>query len=773
MLGVLLLLVFVVIGSVAYLRGFNPDYDGRIRVEGLKDPVVIERDELGVPFIQAQGEEDLFLAWGYANAQDRMFQMEVIRRASQGRLSEFAGEGALTQDLFLRAMRFYELARQEAERLPQWIRMNLQRYADGVNLHLSTRGVPLQMRMLGLQKEPWGPADPIAVGMMLNWTLAGNMRLELLYHGMAQRLGRERCERLLDLSPAHTPTIMEGITARGPDPTALPALMGALGPMAGSRSASNNWVVGPRRSAYKGPILANDPHVHDSKIPSDFCLVRLKTRDYEVAGGQVAGLPFIPFGYNQHMAWGVTNNGADIVDLFLETVDERHGTFLSGGKPQPLTVKKEVFQVKGKGPVDRTLRWAGRRPLLNEVFPQLGAPVSLDWIGFEGATIEGFFHLNGARDYAQFQAAARRIGISAQNMVYADHRGNIAYQLIGLLPERKRGTGNLPRQAAAGGGNWDGPLPAEKNPSLLNPKQGFIITANNKVVSDFPTDMNGTYAPRYRYERIHRMLLDRDRIDAAYIKRMQTDSRTELAGRVLLLMKRHITPRDARAARVLDMVLGWDGWAGTDSTAAAVYNTFLVRFMFQTLVDELGEDLAQEFVGQRYASLERFLSLADEGSDFFDDVRTPRREGVGEIATRAFHETLELLSRHTGSRDPAAWTWGKLHAIRFDHVLGRSRLLARLVNEGPFPFQGDCETNNRAHFTEVAPPFTATLAAGLRLIVVFDPQPRGEMMLITGQNEWFMSRHYKDMTRLWLRGDYFSVEGSEAAYRLEMVPSGR
>ena len=214
----------------------------------------------------------------------------------------------------------------------------------------------------------------------------------------------------------------------------------------------------------------------------------------------------------------------------------------------------------------------------------------------------------------------------------------------------------------------------------------------------------------------------------------------------------------------------WDGDNRKDSAGASLYNTFYVRLAMQILVDELGADLAAEYVGERYISMETILSMAEKGSEFFDDVNTPEKESVSDIVARAFKETCEILKEVSGKSDPSTWAWGGMHKIRFDHVLGNSALFRPLVNYGPLPFEGDGETNNRARFNEVAPPYIADLASAPRIIVKFDPQPKGYMMLITGESEHFMSRHNTDMTDAWLRHEYFAVDEEPVKYRMSLEP---
>jgi penicillin amidase len=770
LLGVLILLVLVLAAGYLVLRSHLPAYDAQLKVPGLKAAVSITRNAYAVPSIVAQNMEDLYFAWGYANAQDRMFQMETTRRIGQGRICEFAGESALEKDLFLRALGFYELARKEAENLPPEINRLLQRYADGVNHYLDTEKTPLYFRLLGLEKERWTAADPIVIGFMLNWTLAYNMGHEILYSKIAAKIGPERSLELLNFIPPETPAITAMAADAGRE-GALAALK-RLGPLAGGLSASNNWVVAPGKSAVSGAILASDPHVHGSKIPSDFYLVRVKAGEFEVTGGQVSGLPFVAFGYNRHLAWGLTNQGADQVDLYLEAVDWDKKTFVRDGVERPLTEKSVEIKIKGREPLRKTLYYAGRRPFLSAAIPGLPKNMSLDWAGYDDTRcIAGFIAHNRAATHAELIAAANQVHMSPQNMVYADDRGNIGYRTYGTLVARRPGTGNIPPAADRSEANWTTLVDPALNPALFNPPQGFIATANNRVARDFAFDMNPTVAPRYRYDRIVGMLKQGGKMSAADFGRMQVDTTSELAKELLPEMIALIPPpEEPRARKALEILGRWDAKAAADSPAAAIYNTWLVRFMVQTFADELGPELAAEYVGQRYISLERFLDMLKHRSAFFDDAATPGVEGAPDIAARALRETLKLLEEATGKAEIADWRWGDVHRIRFDHLLGKSALLRPLVNRGPYPLAGDGETNLRASFTDTRPPFTAELAAGLRLIVSFDPEPRGRMVLITGQNEYFLSPHYDDMTRLWLEGGSFSVEDEKPRYALSMRP---
>lgn len=768
---ILVAIVIIVIVLYVYLRSFVPDYNDEITAPGLKDTVTVERNRYAVPTIIAQNDEDLYFAWGYVNAQDRMFQMEFTRRVAQGRISEFAGESALSKDIFLRAVGFYDIGVQSIEKLDPVLKRYLQRYVDGINYYLDTQGTNLYMKLLGFKKETWQLADATSVAMMLNWTLAYNMKHELMYYKIAQKIGRERCTELMNFIPPVTPTIVDDKTGEYLSDKEFAARLRDLDWLLGCRSASNNWVIAPKKNAHNGAIFASDMQVHSSKLPNDFYFVRVKAGDYEAAGAQVVGLPFIVSGYNKHCAWANTNYGADMVDLFMEKINWDKKTYRYKGKEYPLTVKEMEFGIKGKEPVTKTIYYAGRKPVLNDVFPDIGFDISLDWTGFDKTNVEGFFHINRARNHEEFVAGAKKIRMTPQNMVYADGKGNIAYRVIGSIPSRKKGTGNFPANGEQSQRNWSGNIPDEKYPMVKNPPRGFIATANGKEMQNFPYDINPIFAPGYRYENIAVMLRDKDNIDVEYVKKMQTDTHTVLAKKILPIIRKYVeTGDDERMKKAYDIVLQWDAENRKDAVAPSIYNTFYVRFFFQTLQDEIGPELVTELIGERYISMERFLDLVKKKSDFFDDVSTPEKESIGDIATRAFKETLDILEEYSGSADIDSWEWGEFHKIKFDHVLGNSALFRPLVNYGPFPFEGDSETNNRARFHEVKPPFIAQSASAPRMIVKFDPEPKCHMMLITGENEYFMSSHNSDMTDAWLRHEYFCMEDEPAEYKTVLKP---
>ncbi len=765
------LIIVLAVSVFFYLKSFVPDYTGSIKAPGLSAPVKIERNQFAVPTINAESMKDLYFAWGYVNAQDRMFQLEVTKRIAQGRISEFAGESTLKKDIFLRAVGFHEVAKREVKKVDPQYREYFQRYVDGINYYLDQEGTTLYMKLLGLKKELWTAADAVSVIMMLNWSLAYNMKHELLYHKMAQKIGLDQLKALLNFVPPKTPTIVNGKSDSTESEKAFYALLEDFGSLLGCRSASNNWAIADSKTAHKGTLFATDMQVHDNKLPNDFYYIRVRAGEFQCTGAQVVGAPFIVSGYNNNIAWGLTNNGADMVDLFKEKIDWEKKTYRFQGRDYPLTEKKVAIPVKGKGVVEKTLYYVKNRPILSEVFDDLNMDISLDWTAFDSIMFHGFFKLNQARNYDEFYEATKSIRISPQNCAYADRYGNIAFRVIGSQPLRNKGTGNIIHDGEKVSRNWKGNIPHDQYPSLKNPAKGYIITSNNKVVEDYPHYLNGTYAPKYRYENIKGMLQDRNDLTVEDMQTMQTDTHTVLAKKMKTIMKQTIrVGNDDRMKEAVDIVMAWDGNVSKESVAASIYNTFYVRFAFQTLKDELGDNLAEEYISERYISMERFFQLLENESNFFDDINTDKKENMSDIATRAFRETLALLEETSGSSDMKKWQWKNFHVIRYDHFLGKAKFLEPFVSYGPFPFEGDGETNNRGRFKEVRPPYVGSLASAPRMVVRFDPDPTAWMMLITGENEYFMSPHRTDMIDAWRKHEYFCMEESEVKYLITMVP---
>lgn len=763
------LLIIILISFYVYLRSFLPEYSGSLTAPGLNDVVTVERNQFAMPTITAQNDDDLYFAWGYVNAQDRMFQMEFTRRIAQARISEVAGESTVKTDLFLKAVGFYDIAKRSTEKMNPEIRRAMQRYVDGVNYYLDTNGTTLYMKLMGLEKEKWTVTDASSVAMMLNWSLAYNMKHEVLYHKISKKIGRQNAEKLIKYIPPNTPTILEDRVGPYLSQNRFSAFGDGFQWLQGSFSASNAWAVGPRKTANKGSLFSSDMQVHQSKLPSDFYLIHVKSGSYNAAGAQVVGLPFIVAGYNQKFAWGMTNNGADMVDLFAEKIDWDKKTYHHQGTDYPLGQKDIEINVKGKDPVRKTVYYVDHKPVITEIYPDLGFDVSLDWTGFDDINTEGFYYMNRALDQESFIAGASMIRMSPQSMIYADADGNIGYRVIGSLPLRKNGTGNFIQDGEKVKRNWEGNIPNDEYPHIRNPERGYVVSANNKVTKESRFWFNGTYAPGYRYENIIRMLRDKDDIDVNYFKKMQTDTRTVLASKIQSLMQRYITTGSDLEKAALESVLSWDGYNHKVSIAPSIYNTFYVRLFHRILADDIGEDLADEYIASRYVSQESLFRLIEESSEMIDDRSTPEIETLDNITSAAFKETVEMLSTLFDSTDIRNWHWGEIHQIKFDHVLGKSAMLKPLVNYGPFPFEGDSETNNRARFYESKPPFIANLASAPRIVVRFNPEPQGHMMLITGENEYFLSRHNTDMTDAWLRHEFFSVENSEVVYKMQIM----
>ncbi len=526
-LGLLLVLLLALSGYL-YLRSSLPQGEGRIALEGLSAPVEVVRDERGVVRIRAATLKDLFFAQGFVHAQERLWQMEFQRRVGQGRLSEVLGEATLPQDRFLRTWGFYRAAEAAYQRLYPEEKEAVDAYAAGVNAFLAS-GAPLppEFTLLGFRPEPWTGPDVLVWAKMMSYDLSGNWEEELLRHRLLARgVSPERLLELLPPYPEDAPTVLRAEDLRLP--LKREEAPSALLQMAPPRylEASNNWVVAGSRTATGKPFLANDPHLA-LQAPSLWFLMALEAPGLRAIGATLPGLPGIVIGRNERIAWGVTNVGADVQDLYLlEEVEGRGYRYKgrvvlrgAGGKDPGEGGKGRGVEGAGGG-----LRPGDHRRLKDP--PQ--TPMALRWVSLdpEDHILMAFLGVNRARNWDEFQKALEPYSAPSQNFVYADVEGNIGYIAPGKFPIRKEGhTGMVP---VPGNGEWDwlGYRRPEEWPQAFNPPRGYIVTANHKVTpKGFPYALTYDWAEPYRAERIEELLLAKEKLSLEDMKAIQQDQK--------------------------------------------------------------------------------------------------------------------------------------------------------------------------------------------------------------------------------------------------------
>ncbi len=803
LIGLGILLVVLVIVGLAWrtvIRRSWPQTNGIVEVPGLIEPVEIIRDRWGVPHIYAQNSHDLFFAQGYVHAQDRFWQMEFWRRIGSGRLAEILGEDALEKDRFIRTLGWRQVAEAEVALLDDETRAALDAYAQGVNAYLEEhRGrLGLEFTILALngtrfEPEPWTPVDSLTWGKVMAWDLGGNRKMELLRARLIAQVGLGRLHDYLRPYPEDSPVIVPSeVSWRREDVAGLDLLARRLGEGLvlghGMGIGSNNWVVSGAKSVTGMPLLANDPHL-SIQMPSIWYEVGLHCGErcpYNVVGFSFAGVPGVIIGHNGRIAWGVTNAGPDVQDLYVEKINPQNpDQYEYQGEWVDMEVRYEEIQVAGREePLVIKVRRTRHGPIINDVvhgpdeaWAYGWQPLALRWTALEPGTLhQAVLALDRAQNWEEFREALRLWDVPAQNFVYADVEGNIGYQLPGRIPIRAKGDGSMPVPGWTGEYEWVGTIPYEELPSRFNPPEGFIVTANNAIVdAGYPYLIAREWAAGYRARRITDLLMAQEKFSVRDFARIQNDSYNLSAGEVLPYLL-SLQPEEPELAEALERLADWDLQMRRESVPAAIYAAFWTFLMEDTFADELGQRPGggdEEMVAIRYL-LER------PDNPWWDNVTTPDRvETRDEVLLQALADGVRWLRERLGGKMDR-WTWGRIHTATFrNQSLGKSgiRLIEGLFNRGPVAVDGGTAIVNATSWSAREPAEVVGVPS-MRQIVDLSDFEASLSVHTTGQSGHPYHPHYADMIPLWRDGEYHPMHWERSAIEadaegvLQLVPVG-
>jgi len=772
--GILLLLLLFGGGFYFYLRTSLPQVEGRIAVSGLTAKVTIARDGDGVPLITAANDEDAAFGLGYAHAQDRLFQMELMRRNGAGRLAEIFGAQALDTDRQMRVLGLYRLAEAEVKLLSPPVRRGLEAYAAGVNAFLASRSgaLPPEFLLLRFAPEPWRVADSLVWGKLMDLLLAGNYRGELLRARLARTLSADELAFLYPEYPDDAPTTLAGLAAiyrllrLDRLYTTLPA---AVGPI----YASNNWVVDGAHSMSGKPLLATDPHLPFG-APGFWYLARLKTPGREIAGGTVPGTPFVVIGHNDRIAWGFTTTGSDVEDLFIEKIDPVDpGRYLTPGGSAAFETREETIAVHGAAPVSLKIRATRHGPLLSDALPpgtvdegyvlSLAAPFLSDGDG----TAEALWGIDRATDWAGFSAALQSFVAPQQNIVYGDDAGGIGFIAPGRIPIRKSGSGWLPVPGWTGEYDWTGFIPFAELPQASNPASGHFVSANNKIVpSSYPYFLSRDWDLPNRAERIGELLAATPQQSPAASAAIQADTLSIAARRLVPLMTR-IVPGSELAHETMERLAGWDFRMDPDKVDPLLFTAWLRAFAQAVFRRHLGE-LAADYWDLRPQVLEAVLTAHPE----WCGEPKEKTESCDTMLSAALDAALAELARAYGP-EMLQWQWGRAHVAEFANpVFSRIAVLRDWLHIG-VPTPGGFDTVNRGSTTirDEAHPYEQRFGAGLRIITDLASPADSRMIAAPGQSGNPLSPHFSDLLQRWRQFDWLIPGRAPAVATLTLEPS--
>ncbi|MFZ0955376.1 MAG: penicillin acylase family protein [Candidatus Sulfotelmatobacter sp.] len=797
----LLCLIVAILAGVAgyaYLiaRSALPQLDGRLQVNGLLAPVTVTRDTHGVPTIEAKSLEDLFFAQGYVTAQDRLWQMDVMRRFGAGELSEILGEDTLQLDREQRILGLRAAAKKSIATTSPRDRAYFEAYARGVNAYIATHRdrLPIEFRLLKYSPKPWLPEDSVVI--------ANGMVKDLNYHYFYDALDREKI--LAKLGPELTadlyvnrswhdrpPTVMredlndphtnngdsddddDDDSDDGPDNAVTQQRTSALEMKSPEGvlpvDGSNDWVVSGAHTTTGKPLLSNDMHL-GHQMPNLWYEAHLHAGTFNVAGVTLPGMPYVIVGHNQRIAWGFTNVGPTVTDIYIENFNAQGAYQTPQGWLQP-EHRTEVIHVKGKPDITIDVKITRHGPIVTDLVPGETRPLALRWTLYDGLRMP-FFDVNSAQNWDEFQKAFAQLDAPGQNVVYADVDGNIGYHATGKVPIRAAGDGSLPVSGADNAHEWTSFIPFDKLPNIYNPASGIIATANGRITpDDYPHSISMEWEAPWRQARIYHVLESGRQFSAADMLALQTDIHSEadlFAAERFVYAVDHAAKPSARAKQAADLMRNWDGrmLASSAAPTIAVLSAFnLRRLLLQPKLGAALEDSTTPSPTKRdppkpEALLNWQTYSWEQRSVWLENIlihhpkrwlpeKYPNYEELLAAAVEA------AVSDADAPKDLASWRWGSFNAVEIQHpVLGKIPIIRRWAGPGVQEQSGSGYTLKavtRHHGPSER--FTANLA----------DLDQSTLNIVTGQAGNFLSPYYMDQWNAWYEGTTFILPFSPAA----------
>ena len=765
------ILIFLFICVSAFVPLQEPQ---KIQLQGIKATVTIRRDERGIPYVEAQNDEDLYFGQGYATAADRLWQMDLFRRTARGELAEVMGAGpnnfALDQDKLHRTYGFIQAAEAEYANLSARSRSVLDAYARGVNAYASSldaKSRPPEFQILNYDFRPWTPQDSIVVVKLFFEALSDTWRLDLMRQNLAS-LPAEKKEALMpvvssldvlvvgkDTPTRATPARSTGAVASPLSTESQRALahnasiaadaLARVGLHTDELAASNNWVISGKRTVSGKPLLANDPHLRPS-APSIWYMMHLSAPGIRIAGVTSAGLPGVIIGHNEHIAWGFTNVGPDVQDLYLEKFDPANPKrYQTPSGWQDAVIRREEIRVrKGLASpehdiVTHEVTVTRHGPI---IFEGDGKRYALRWTAFDSKRMTGDLNyaLNRARNWDEFKIALQSFVAPTQNVVYADVKGHIGYHASGIIPIRKSGDGSVPYDGSTDAGEWVDYIPIAKLPNLYDPPSGMIVTANQRIVgTDYPYHLTHLWAQPYRARRIFDLLSEKPKHTTDDFRRIIGDvysiAGTHFAQEVVKTLRPKLTPADDKLRATLDAFENWDGKINAESTVAPMMAQMRLAFRSKILTGALGPDLVRGFQWSNFdTTLDRIIK--EQPADWL-----PKGFSSYADLLRASHdEARQTLTRSLGA-DESKWTWGEMVKARFPHPLSAAPLIGVQFTVPPFP------QNGTGGFIGA----TVNVGAAVSMRLIADPGDwdKTQMGIALGESGLNKSPHWTDQLADW------------------------
>ncbi len=774
--GVALITAFLWISA----RRSLPQLDGELHVAGLAAPVTITRDTHGIPLITAQSEDDAYFALGYVHAQDRLLQMELMRRQGQGRLSELIGIHGVDADKFMRTLGVYKRAEEDLRGLDPATQRELERYAAGVNVWLGEgHPLPIEFQILFIKPEPWRPADSMVWQKLMGLQLSGNWDSELLQAALIAKLGAAKAAALTPDPKPDDPVTMQQHAALY-EGLNLARLQTAMTNVIQPSSASNAWVIDGAHTQSGKPIVANDPHLA-FQMPIIWYYAGIDTPTLKLFGATVPGVPFHLLGHNEHVAWGITTPESDTSDLFIEQPSADGKSYDTPEGPKSFDTRTEVINVRFSHPVALTVRETRHGPVVSDILEPDEVPsdvavghhvlaLSHALLQPDDRTGDGVYRMNRATSAANFIEAIKSFHAPEQNMMFADTDGAIGYYAPGRVPIRKAGDGSVPVPGWTGEYDWTGWIPFENLPHEIAPANGILINSNNKMVpDDYPYLIAAHWLSAYRAARIEELVRTGVAATPASTEAVQQDVVSGMERELLPLLLARMTPQTDQHRAILDMLKAWNGDMSRERPEPLIFALWMEKLKDRILSDDLGE-LYRKFGGAHPEVLRRILTT---DTAWCDDIRTPQTETCEQQVAGAFGDVMVWLDAHKIT-DATNIHWGDYHRASFGHLLFQNFPGITTLGSRVLASSGDDYTVNRGSFTPSTArvPFRHFHGASLRAVYDLADLAHSQFALAGGQSGNMASPYYGDLLESWRDGNYFqAATAAQGTHKLTLQPA--
>ncbi|MEJ5262562.1 MAG: penicillin acylase family protein [Ignavibacterium sp.] len=790
--SLIVIAIFAAIFFYNMLTSSLPKYEGTIESEKIFSDIEIYRDSFAIPYIFAENDEDVAFTLGYLHAQERLFIMDLIRRAGEGRLAEVLGEKALPFDKMFRTVGIKRTILENYSTYDSQVIKILQAYSNGVNKYIEDNkgNYSIEFDVLGYQPEKWKPLHSMIIVRMMGWELNLSWWVDFTYAELIEKFGEDR---LLEILPDISESNLQKIPSAKNLSTLTEefiqtnlAFRNLLG-WRGTQVGSNNWTVNSEKSSSGKPIIANDPHLAFS-APGKWYAAVIKSKSWNAAGVTLPGVPGIVIGKNENISWALTNLMNDDADYYYETLDSSKKNYFLDGKWMPLQIIKDTIKIKNQKPFVFEIKKTHRGPIISEIHPftfiyneggKTYSALSMKWLGnLFSDELLAFIKINKAQNFNEFRDGVSYFALPGQNFLYADKQGNIGYVMGAKIPLRSQTASTIINDGKSSANDWKGFAPKEDMKVIFNPTENFFATANNNLFPDFKYHISNLWEPSSRIDRINFLLNQKQKHSADDFKKYQMDQTSEYAKQVvphILKAFEDVKVKDKNLLESLELLEKWDYDLNGSYQVAAIYQVFLKYLLRNIYLDEMGDDLFNKFLFIANVPYRSLLKVIRSESSWFDDVTTSKIEDKNFIIRKSLSDALTYLEKNYG-KDLSGWQWGRIHKVIFKHSFsGNFNLIDKFVNIGPFEIGGDGTTifNTEYPFAKSIEEFAAfrheefenVLGPSMRFIYDFAKPNELNLILTTGQSGNLFSEHYSDMSENWLTGKLLKIKTDDSSIK--------